>query len=398
MNEMDLYRSFSQLDEEILEKSEKSGSGKMWIKWTAAAAALGAVIITALLFFLLPSQDTGRVVSVGGIIREYKNVSSSSQETAIIWPLEYLTEPEKYHAMNFEGREYSIRRTDPITGTNGIGHCLGICEAFGYDIYTDSQYSKAFDVYAIQGVEKTVMVAVQMDSSFYVFRNTEYDPPNTFGEMINLYSMKEYVTFEQFGITENREETNWYILEEDAALWSVLESCQDAPFIEEDPWSESWDHKISFTIISEELGIYKQGFMVSRDGYVQTNIFEWAYTFYIGPEKSEEIYAYVQAHSREAEPEPYAYSLAGTITEIHEDYILIDDSCMCMDPSAGMVFRIPMEDIRVRRCVEFSGLQEGDFVVVWFTDRISPDGENIISGAYSISSAILEDGAAMVPE
>ena len=398
MNEMELYRSFSELDEEILEKSEMNGSGKTWIKWVATAAALSILITTALLFFLIPSGDTGRLVSVGGVLREYKNVGSSSQETAIVWPLDYLTEPEKYHAMNFEGREYSIRRTDSLTDRNCIGELLGTCEAFGYDIYTDSQYSKGFDVYAIRGVENTVMVAVQIDNGFYVFRNTEYDPPKTLGKMLEMYSLKEYISFARFGITENREETNWYILEEDSGLWPVLESCQDSPFIEEDPWSESWDNKITFTVISEQLGIFKQVFMVSRDGYIQTNMFEWAYTFYIGPEKAEEIYRFVQDHSRETEPEPYSYSLAGTITEIHEDYILIDDSCMCLDPNAGMVFRIPMEDIRVRRCVEFGRLREGDFVVVWFTNRIEPDGKNMISGAYSISPAILEDGTAMVPE
>lgn len=396
MDEMKLYESFSELDEEILERSEGKKKTGLWLAWAAAAVLLIAAAATAVVL-LLPPRETGNLVSIGGISREYKNATASSEELAVIWPWEYQTEPERYSAMEFSDRQYGIKRTEPLKDLTVLGELAGTCTAFGADTYTETQYQKEFAVWSVCGIDVNSMAAVQMDGEFYVFQNLEYAPPQTLGKLLDMYSLEKNLKLSSFEMTVEGEES-WYLLEEDEKIWQILKSCTDAPFIEDDPWSESRKNQISFTVTSEVLGVYKNSFAITKDGYVKTNVFNWGYTFYIGQEKAEEIYAYVQAHSQTTEPESYAYRLAGTIIDVNEDYMLIDDSLMCLHPEDGMIFRISMEDIRIRRYTEFGGIAEGDFVVVWFTDPIDPNGQNLLSGVYSIASAVYYEGNVLIPE
>ena len=50
-------------------------------------------------------------------------------------------------------------------------------------------------------------------------------------------------------------------------------------------------------------------------------------------------YIVSKENSTETEAEPYRKSLSGTVVEIGADYILIDDSVLCVDENDGMVFK-----------------------------------------------------------
>ncbi|MBR2959648.1 MAG: hypothetical protein IKC19_08510 [Bacteroidales bacterium] len=60
-------------------KAKKAG----WRKWGAMAACLAVVVIAGI--SLLPGNNTVQT-SVGGVMREYKNVSVASSEEAVQWP------------------------------------------------------------------------------------------------------------------------------------------------------------------------------------------------------------------------------------------------------------------------------------------------------------------------
>lgn len=60
------------------------------------------------------------------------------------------------------------------------------------------------------------------------------------------------------------------------------------------------------------------------------------------------IIEYATENGSEAEIEPYTQSLAGTVVENGEDYILVDGSIPCENPEDGMVFRVPGDDQRIR--------------------------------------------------
>ena len=88
----------------------------------------------------------------------------------------------------------------------------------------------------------------------------------------------------------------------------------------------------SFTITSETLGVYKVAMYVTVDGYLWTNAFNYQYLFNIGEDAASKIIKYAKENSTEAEYEPYQNTIVGKITEITDEYILLDDSILCANP------------------------------------------------------------------
>ena len=86
------------------------------------------------------------------------------------------------------------------------------------------------------------------------------------------------------------------------------------------------------------------------------------------------------------------------LTEIGDGYILVDDSMLCENEGDGIAFMVPTSDVRVRRCVEFGGLKEGDIVVVYFTGEIDAASGYLVNGAYSLAKGMVQDGYVSVPE
>ena len=178
----------------------------------------------------------------------------------------------------------------------------------------------------------------------------------------------------------------------------MLSNCRDATFIQDDTWNGSERDYISFTATSDALGVYKRVFYVSSDGYVRTNIFDYAYTFQIGEEAAGKIISYATENGIETIDEPYTNTLAGTITEISNGYIWVDDSILCKDASEGLIFKIPMDDLRISRCIDYEKIDIGDVVVVSFTGTIDVEAGYVVSGAYSVDKGTLSDGGVSVPE
>ena len=193
-------------------------------------------------------------------------------------------------------------------------------------------------------------------------------------------------------------EKGHYSLEDDKYIWQILASCRDAAFVEDDPGNPGMKNYISFTATSEALGVYKRVFYVSADGYIRTNIFEWAYTFDIGKDAAGRIISHSVESGTETEPEPYMYSLTGTLTEIGDGYILVDDSVLCVDQKDGMVFKIFTEDLRISRHIDTGKIKAGDVVMVSFTGDIDVEAGNIVNGACDIAGAVISDGDVFVEE
>jgi hypothetical protein len=92
--------------------------------------------------------------------------------------------------------------------------------------------------------------------------------------------------------------------------------------------------------------------------------------------------------------EPYHSFLGGTLTEIGEGYVLVDDSILCADEKDGVVYKVLTDDLRARRCLEYPGsIAVGDLVVVEYSGSLDEAHGNTVTGAFSITEAILEGGA-----
>lgn len=383
-----------------VKRSSKGVNGKPgWKTWGLAAACLALVMLLGGIgVFALGDANT---TMIGGVERNYKYFGASTAELAIVWPKEYQTIYERYNGMIFEGRGYRTRAN--AIDTELLGEVLGSCTAQGYDIYTDTTYTEEFEVRRIREVAPELLVAVGMEDQFYVYWEEEYAPPQTLGQLLDTAALPQTLTLNRFSINEGHTFKGYYTMEDDSYIWQILTECSDAPVIGEKE-SDDWDwgmgerNYLSFTATSESLGIYKKVFYVTEDGYIKTNIFEYGYLYDIGEAAAGEIISYAKEHAVEAEFEPYEYRLAGKLTVIEDDHILVDDSMLCRNPAEGMVFWVPLDDIRVRRCIEFGGLTVGDIVVVSFRGDIDVDAGNVIHGAVSLEKGYLHDGQVAVPE
>lgn len=337
-----------------------------------------------------------RQVDVGGITREYKKVSVSSGEAAIIWPWEYQTITEQFGTLIMGDAVYCLRGMGIAEAL--LGEALGSYQAKGYDHYTEEEHTREFEVREIQGIDERLLVAVNMEGNYYVFALDEYNPPATLGELLESYDLQNTLPLLNFTRYEKKDNKGYFLMAEDEEIWKVLSECTEAPFLEDDAWSRMERNYLSFTATSEALGIYKRVVYITEDGYFVTNVFDYSYKYYIGEEAATRIMDYAATHAVKGQQEAYAQNLAGNIEEITEEYVLINDGVLCKNPKDGMVFRLSMEDIRVRRFIEVNKPKVGDVVSVQFMGTVNIEKGNLIDRIYDISRAHISDGDVWVEE
>lgn len=390
------------MDEQLVEEAgdftgvEKVKKTKKWKAWGIPVLCACAALVAGIVWLPgLLGMDT-KQVDIGGITREYKEMVAWSNEWAMIWPWEYQTITEQFGTLTMEGAEYHIRGMGITEAL--LGEELGIYPAKGYDHYTEKEYTKEFEVRAIRGIDDGQLVAVNMEGEFYVFAKDGYAPPATFGELLEIYHLQENLPLLSFTRYEGKDSKGYFVLEEDSEIWRMLSECTEAPFVEDDGWNRMDRDYLSFTATSEPLGVYKRVVYITEDGYFITNVFDYSYKYFIGGEKATQIINSATSHAKAAEQEPYTYSLSGTIEEITEEFVLINDGILCKHPEDGMVFRLSMKDMRVRRFVEVGKAKEGDTVSVQFLGIVDAEQGNLIEQVYDISKAHISEGNVWVEE
>lgn len=373
---------------------KRTSKKKSFIKWGSIAACFMVMVMAAAL--IVPMFLGGDPISIGGIDRDYKGVISGS-EGDIEFPWEYKLTYEKYYTVKYNGNEYRTRAR--AINESLLGEVLGTCTAQGVDSYTDKTYTETFDVRKINGVSEEKMIAVGMDNEYYVYFNDEVKCPATFGELLDAYNLSETLPLIKFSVNEGYKEKGYYQITDDEYIWQVLSECRNAEFYaENDKWSRGDRNYLSFTATSEELGVYKKVFYITEDGYVSTNVFNYSYVYYIGEDAANKIITHAKSNATEAEREQYEYTIAGTITEIGDGYVLIDDTVLCKDKNDGMVFKILTEDLIIRRYLECTNIKVGDTVAVKFQTEIVLGEDNTVGGAISMYKGKVTDSGMAVPE
>ena len=373
---------------------KRASKKKAIVKWSSIAACFMVMVMAAAL--IVPMFLGGDSISIGGIDRDYKGVISGS-EGDIEFPWEYKLTYEKYYTVKYNGNDYRTRAR--AINESMLGEVLGTCTAQGVDSYTDKTYTETFDVRKINGVSEEKMIAVGMDNEYYVYFNDEVKCPATFGELLDAYNLSETLPLIKFSVNEGYKEKGYYQITDDEYIWQVLSECRNAEFYaENDKWSRGDRNYLSFTATSEELGVYKKVFYITEDGYVSTNVFNYSYVYYIGEDAANKIITHAKSNATEAEREQYEYTIAGTITEIGDGYVLIDDTVLCKDKNDGMVFKILTEDLIIRRYLECTNIKVGDTVAVKFQTEIVLGEDNTVGGAISMYKGKVTDSGMAVPE
>ena len=187
------------------------------------------------------------------------------------------------------------------------------------------------------------------------------------------------------------------MLDNDEKIWWILYGCGDAKLDDTIDFFERENRRcLAFTATSEALGVYNRGIYISEDGYFATNIFDYEYSYFIGKEAAGQIISYVQKHSAETKSSSSAPTISGTVTEIGNGYIMVDDTVLCKKSKAGKKYKVYTDDIKIRRWIESGELKEGDLVVVEYEGEISSNYE--VKGAYSIFTGTLEENGILNQE
>ena len=372
----------------------KKKNKKHWLKWGSLAACFAVIVIVGAA--ILPSLFGGNVTP-NGTDGRYKDYNIHASESAIVWPWEYQTVYEKYASVEIDGIEYYGKGR--AVSEAWIGERIGNYTVVGYDeVNNGKKYSAEFETYALKDIAQSQFIAVKMEDSYYVFQNDEYAPPNTLGELMDVVNLSEVVELQRFSEGDNSPDSKHFALSSDDYVWEVLSECRNAPFVEDQTWTVGDRSYLSFTITSEALGVYKVALYVTEDGYLWTNAFDWQYLFNIGEEAAGKIIKYAKEKSIETEYEAYRNSVAGTIVEITEEYILVDDSILCKNPADGITYKVLLNDLRISRYVDYGIVKVGDTVQISYEGEIDETNDNTITSAISASKATISNGDVLIPE
>ena len=359
-----------------------------WLKWGSIAACFALLVIAGTA--ILPSLFGGD----GGTTDKYKDFIQAG-ESAIIWPWEYQTVYEKYTELKFDGIEYLGRGRE--VSASHVGEIIGNHTVVGYDeINSGKKYTKEFEVYKLKDAAQSQFVAVKMEGKYYVFKNDKYAPPSTLGELFNLVDLPKVIELNEFSENGDGPNKNHYVLNSDDYVWEVLAGCKNADFVEDDKWSVHKRDHLSFTVTSETLGVYRVAMYVTADGYLWTNAFSYQYLFKIGEDAAGEIIKYAKENSSEAEYKPYQNRIVGKVVEVTDEYILIDDTVLCNNPSDGTTYKVLLNDLRISRYVDHEIIKVGSTVQITFEGEI--DEANTIDSAISASQVKISGGDVLIPE
>ena len=148
-------------------------------------------------------------------------------------------------------------------------------------------------VYEIKKISSECAVAVKFEglSEYRLYRNVYY-VPETVGEMLDKLNLYENMSF---GIAYVGIEHTQYEFDTDM-IWKMLLSDRDAHAVRDFALS---GNDIDITVNVPIIGKTGISFLVSRKGYIRTNIIDYGVCFYVGEEKTQAFFDYVLENGRQ---------------------------------------------------------------------------------------------------
>lgn len=369
-------------------------------KWGAIAACFAIMLVASALIYpyiggdIVDSSTDGPSSSVTD---RYKDFMAATMGMTIDWWWDNLVIYENYRDITVGDIEYGSSERE--ISYEYVGEKIGVFTASGYNYTGSGKPTMDFEVYKIKDVSDKKMVAVKMEDSYYIYKSKPFDQPLTLGALLSDFDFDSSVKLSSLALTEN-EKRSYGVIENDAYIWEMIRSCKDATLKGTQDWSKDGKDYVDFTVSSEKLGLYKSVLTVTKDGYLFTNgtNFGRYALYFIGEDTANKIIDYVRTNLKDGKYEPNIPSVPGVITEITDEYIIIDDSAFCNDPENGIQYKILLNDKRISRYIENDFVRVNELVEVTFEGEIDIEGGYVIDSAYHIKSVIITDGEVMVPE
>ncbi len=374
------------------------------VKW-GVLAACAALIFAAVGHIGMPRDipDNGGAdtVTVEDLNRPYREFTVQALNMAVAWQWQYLTVPERYLSIDIDGVNF-IRLGEELDATV-IREKIGTYEAVGdnepYET-PEGGYRERFDAYTIQAISPAYMVALKMEDDYYCFISDIARAQLAqagWGEVLDTYGLSDAIRFGAFARYTNGRDPEGFMLEDDAYVWEVLQSCTAAAFVSPSEWSRAEEY-YSFSVTSDVYGIYKKAFYVTPDGYIWTNILDVECIYDIGKEAADKIIAYLRDKGEPTALKAYQQTVVGTVTEITQDYLLVDDSVLCTDANDGIVFTVMLNDLKINRYVDTNQIRVGDTVEIVYKGSIDTENGYVIDSAYAAAPVAIADGVVAVTE
>ncbi len=418
-----LYEAFGEIREDYIAEAHENTVVKrdVWLRWGAVAACVCLIAVAAFNGFSHGNMPVGPVggtatedtqtddtntphgvfLTLRELNRPYRDADVGAGENMVAWKWEYLTVYEKYMEIYIDGVRYS--RLGGEIDEAVIGARVGTYEAVGYNDPYDTPeggYRENFDAYEIKGVSRERMVALKMEDNYYCFISEEARGEMrqmTWGEVLDAYGLADAIPFGAFSKYAEGEETAYFSLNDDRYLWEVLSSCKDAPYVDPREWQRDSNY-LSFTVTTDVFGIYKKALYITESGYLWTNFLDAECVYHIGVDAAYKIISHAMENSTARAFEPYRESLVGTVTEITDTYVLVNDGVRCETASDGITFKILLNDLRINRYIDDGRVKVGDFVMVTYEGVIHVDNGYVIDSATSMNEAFIFGEDIMIPE
>lgn len=292
-----INRVIGGIDDDIVEMAENKSKVNQkritWVKWGSIAAAFVLVLSAT---FIVPGMLSRN--NIGGDTNSWptKHVPLTQDEvagpiTADTWAA--TGNAGKYMTLNYSNTEYSTCAV--VLDESNKGSSLGEAIVTGQDPFSLEMHEMAVEVYAINGIDPQIAVAVKFsepDNSVnglkhvYAYMNTGYYP-TTLGDFIRDLDFDNKL---EIGLCYMYQEGKYTIVFENltkAKLMEFLTSCASVENVQEPTTGRD-----VMSISASLLGMNKS-ITLTEDGYLMSNIFETGKWFYIGQDKVNEFVKYV---------------------------------------------------------------------------------------------------------
>ena len=407
MKSRNILDSMGYIDDDMIEDAEQNSHKhrkSIWLKCVCAAVFLlliAAAAIAVVPMFIRSEPENNGVFWVDDRPRNDNGIVA--EEAAIEWPWNCREVCEQFPEIRYNGAVYTTRTgyTGEDISENLTGKKIGEGTAQGYDVYENEEHYIEFEVYEIKKVDSERFVAVKYDGydKYYVFLRHEKTSAKTLGEFITSINFSEYCKLTDIYYEPDYKGELHYTLSDgdSAAVWQMIARYSDSELISDSENSDG-QKAVSFALNSEALGAYNLSLSVYDNGYILTNIENYGYYFYIGAEGADEIINYVLDHKTDTPEEKEPEFLIGTVTEIGDDYIKVDDTVMMKNPDDGIEFTVYANHTRVKRYITGGFLKVGQTVLIEH-GGIYSDEPTIVRTATSLYEAYITDnGEAIIPE
>lgn len=224
-----------------------------------------------------PSKEESPDVTNTKVTKE-----TDTAETITVPKWDERTLSERFMEFAWNGITYGTR--DCIIDRGSIGSKLGLVTMTGKDIYQNEEYSIRAEVFCINAISDHCAVAIQFEGydSYYVYTNRNYCP-GTLGELVDDLDLNHTLTFGSLKLGESEAATSDY----DAAI--IMNQINASRTSNNLSNSTPGTKLFRVSVNVELLGIQNKYLAVTKEGYIETNLMEWCFTFYIGTDKAQEI-------------------------------------------------------------------------------------------------------------